>query len=74
MVTEQIIKVFISKTFSPCDLDMQWTETITEEGHITFIRIIPAKFGQNPASNLGGLCPFKQVLMTDIQQSQYIEP
>ena len=39
--------------FSLCDLDMQWTGTIwtiLKEGHI---RIIPIKFGQNPASSLG---------------------
>ena len=43
-------KVF--KVFSLCDLDMQQTITIwtiIKHGHI---RIIPAKFGQNPASSL----------------------
>ena len=37
--------------FSLCDLDMQWTGTICtiiKEGHI---RVIPAKFGSNPASS-----------------------
>ena len=40
--------------FSLCDLVMLWTRTIWtifKEGHI---RIIPTKFGQNPASSLGG--------------------
>ena len=40
--------------FSLCDRSMQWTRTIwtiSKEGHIW---IIPAKFGQNPASSLGG--------------------
>ena len=39
--------------FSLCDVDMQQTGTICiiiKEGHI---RIIPAKFGQSPASSLG---------------------
>ena len=40
--------------FSLCDLDMKRTRTIwatIKEGHK---RIIPAKFGPNPASNFGG--------------------
>ena len=40
--------------FSLCDLDMQWTAiiwTIFKQGHI---RMIPTKFGLNPASCLGG--------------------
>ena len=40
--------------FSLYDIDMQQTGTIRtsiKEGHI---RIIPVKFGQNPAGNLGG--------------------
>ena len=39
--------------FSLCDLDMQWTHTIwtiIKEGHI---RIVLAKFGQNPTRSLG---------------------
>ena len=43
--------------FSLCDLDMQWTGT---RGHI---RIIPTKFGQNPASS-----PLKQLLTTEDRQ------
>ena len=40
--------------FGLCDLDLQRPEPFEQlykEGHI---RIIPAKFGQNPTSNLGG--------------------
>ena len=40
--------------FSFCELDMQLTETnwtIVKEGHIRSIRV---KFGQIPASSLGG--------------------
>ena len=40
--------------FSLCDLDLQRTETIwtfIKEGHM---RIISAKFSQNPAGILGG--------------------
>ena len=39
---------------------MQWTGTILKEGHI---RIIPPKFGQNPACSLGS--NLKQLLTTD---------
>ena len=49
---EIFLKFSSSKSiFSLCDLDMQWTgtiRTILKEGHI---RIIPTKFGQNPASS-----------------------
>ena len=45
---------FISKIyFSRCDLDMEQTGTICiiiKEGHI---RIISAKFGENPVTSLG---------------------
>ena len=52
---KKIFKVFISKIyFSPCYTNMQRTEIyliFIVEGHI---RIIPAKFDENPASSLGG--------------------
>ena len=52
---EDFLKFSFRKSiFSLCDLDIQWTFTIwtiIKEGHI---RIIPAKFGQIPASCLGG--------------------
>ena len=38
--------------FSLCDLDMQWSETIWTIFKEGYIRIIPTKFGQNPASSL----------------------
>ena len=48
-------KIFILKIFfSLCDLDMQQTETVWTIIKEVYIRIIPAKFGQNPASCLGG--------------------
>ena len=51
---EDFLKFSSQKSiFSLCDLDMQQTiaiSTIIKDGHI---RIIPAKFGQNPASSLG---------------------
>ena len=50
----------IKSIFNLCDLDMQqaiWT--IIKEGHI---RIIPAKFGQNPTSSLGGDVILRQLL------------
>ena len=37
--------------FRLCDLDMQWTGTIRTIYKECHIRIIPAKFGQNPASS-----------------------
>ena len=40
--------------FSLCDLDMQQTKTIDQLLNRAIIRIIPAKFGQNPTSSLRG--------------------
>ena len=51
---QEYIKIFILKiSFSPCDLDMQWTKSILTFIDKGFIRTIPAKFGKNPASSLG---------------------
>ena len=45
-----ILKIY----FSLCDLDIQWTGIIRTTFKEGYIRIIPAKFGQNPAISLGG--------------------
>ena len=56
MVLEQKILKFSSwkSSFSLCVLHMQWTGTIWTIIKESHIRIIPAKFGQNPESSLGG--------------------
>ena len=43
----------VKSIFSPCDLDMQWTGTICTIFKEIYIRIIPTKFGQNPAGSSG---------------------
>ena len=46
----KVFKVFISKIyFSLCDLDIQRTKTIEQ----LLKRVIPGKFGKNPASSFG---------------------
>ena len=51
---EDFLKVSSWKSiFSQCDLDMQGTKTIWTLFKEGYIRIVPIKFGQNPASSLG---------------------
>ena len=47
---EDFLSFHLKNLFLSC-VNMQKTETILKEDHI---RIIPTKFGQNPASSLGG--------------------
>ena len=55
VLDKRISKVFLlpgNSMFSPSDLVMQRTVPILTNVKGSYIRIIPAKFGKNPASSL----------------------